>query len=110
LIRPSHGITSAAKEAFMRDDPYPARYYGRQFDEPFADKMAAAITYDTADPALFPFQQPLARVLLILMTFYFACALFLIFTVSSYAAPLGNGTMSSPLAAECVETATIAAR
>ena len=98
----------------MRDDPYPARdyahYYERLSDKSFADTMAGALSHDSAELSLFPAQQPLARVLLILMTLYFACALFLIFTVSSYAAPLGNGTISSPLAVECVESATIAAR
>jgi hypothetical protein len=102
--------TSAAQETTMRDDPYPARYYGRQIDEPFTSKMAAATPFESSDITLLPFQQPLTRLLLLLMTLYLCCALFLIFAVSSYAAPLGSATISSSLAAGCVETSTVAAR
>lgn len=91
----------------MRDDPYPARFYGRHVDEPFSYEMATTLPHD-AD--LFSLQQPLPRLLLLLMTLYLACALFLIFAVTSYAAPLGNATISSQMAASCVESATIAAQ
>ncbi len=94
----------------MRDDPYPARYYGRQIDEPFGNDMLAPLPYVHQDLMHFPFQQPLARLLLLLMTLYLGCALFLIFTVSSYAAPLGSGTIPSLHALECVETAAVAVR
>jgi hypothetical protein len=90
----------------MRDDPYSARFYGRQIDEPFMVQMAATLPKD-AD--LFSLQQPMPRLLLLLMTLYLACALFLIFAVTSYAAPLGSATITSQMAATCVESATIAA-
>jgi hypothetical protein len=93
----------------MRDDPYPARFYGRQVDEPFLSEMITILPSDANTATAHPLQQPLSRVLLLLMTLYLCCALFLIFAVTSYAAPLGSGILSSELAAPCVDTA-IAAR
>jgi hypothetical protein len=93
----------------MRDDPYPARFYGRQIDEPFLTEVFATLPGESSDNSTMPFPQPLPRVLLLLMTLYVCCALFLIFAVTSYAAPLGSATIYSPMAASCVETATIAA-
>ena len=91
----------------MREDPYPARYYGRIVDEPFQPGMANSLPFDAE---LTPFHQPLPRILLLLMTLYLACALFLIFAVTSYAAPLGSATISSQLAAPCVEATEFVAR
>jgi hypothetical protein len=91
----------------MRDDPYPARFYGRQIDEPYYYDVAATLPADTD---LLSLQQPMPRFLLLLMSLYLACALFLIFAVTSYAAPLGSATISSQMAANCVESATIAAQ
>jgi hypothetical protein len=90
----------------MRDEPYPARFYGRQVDEPFYTEMATTLPHDADFLSL---QQPLPRLLLLLMTLYLACALFLIFAVTSYAAPLGSATISSQVAASCVESANVAA-
>jgi hypothetical protein len=88
----------------MRDDPYPARFYGRLIDEPFSTSMAATLPHhDHAHPSPQLLPQPLPRVVLLLLTLYLCCAIFLIFTVTSYAAPLGNTT-------GCIETATLAAR
>jgi hypothetical protein len=84
----------------MRDDPYPARFYGRLMDEPFSTSMAATLPqHDHASPS----PQLLPRVVLLLLTLYLCCAIFLIFTVTSYAAPLGSTT-------GCIETAALAAR
>jgi hypothetical protein len=94
----------------MRDDPYPARFYGRQVDEPFLSDMVTSMAYDNSHATISPFPQPLPRVLLLLMMLYLCCALFLIFAVTSYAAPLGSATISSQLAASCVEAASLAAR
>lgn len=98
----------------MRDDPYPARFYGRHVDEPFLSEMLALPASDRAENASVIFPQPLPRVLLLLMTLYLCCALFLIFAVTSYAAPLGSATISSQVAASCVdstlESSTVAAR
>jgi hypothetical protein len=92
------------EEAIMREEPYPARFYGRQFDEFFMNESIMPSPTET------PFSlQPLHRVLLLLMTFYLCCALFLIFVVTSYAAPLENATISSQTAASCVGTTTGAA-
>lgn len=90
----------------MRDDPYPARFDGRQVDEPFLSDLVAVLP---SHAETLPIPQPLRRVLLLLMMVYLCCALFLIYTVSSYAAPLGSATMASPSAA-CVEPNAIAAR
>ena len=88
----------------MREEPYPARFYGRQLDEFFMSESIMPSSTET------PFSlQPLHRVLLLLMTFYLCCALFLIFVVTSYAAPLESATISSQIAASCVEAATGAA-
>jgi hypothetical protein len=84
----------------MRDDPYPARFYGRQVDEPFMSEMLAALPQH--DHAI-PLPQPLPRVLLILLTLYLCCAIFLIFSVTSYAAPMGS-------VETCVEAAIAAVR
>ena len=81
----------------MRDDPYPARYYGRQVDEPFMTTVVTNLPYEAS-----PLQPSLTRLLLILLTVYLLCAAFFIFTVSSYAAPLGGTTTP------CIETATLA--
>lgn len=89
----------------MRDDPYPARFYGRQVDEPYLSDMVTTLAYDNSQVSIAPFPQPLPRVLLLLMTLYLCCALFLIFAVTSYAAPLGNATIHSQFAATCVESA-----
>jgi hypothetical protein len=86
----------------MREDPYPARFYGRQVDEPFLSEVLASLP-NNHESAIVPFQQPLPRVFLLLMTLYLCCALFLIFTVSSYAAPLGSATIPSKAAAGCLE-------
>ena len=91
----------------MRDDPYPARFYGRQVDEPFLSDLVTTLP---GHAATLPLPQPAPRILLLLMMAYLGCALFLIFTVSSYAAPLGSATMASPIAAFCAETDAIAAR
>lgn len=91
----------------MRDDPYPARFYGRLLDEPFTGATTLSLPHDGAET--FPFQHPLSRVLLLLMTLYLCFALLLIFVVSSYAAPSESATMSPPHSAECVETAAVAA-
>jgi hypothetical protein len=93
----------------MRENPYPARFYGRQIDEPFLTDVFATLPGENGDSSTLPFPQPLPRVLLLLMTLYVCCAFFLIFAVTSYAAPLGSATISSPVAASCVESATIAA-
>ena len=93
----------------MRDDPYPARFYGRQVDEPFLSEMIAILPTDANTATAHPLQQPLSRVLLLLMTLYLCCALFLIFAVTTYAAPIGSGYLSSEVATACIETA-IAAR
>jgi hypothetical protein len=93
----------------MRDDPYPARFYGRQIDEPFLSDLVALAPADQSDNAVFTLPLPLPRVLLLLMTLYLCCALFLIFAVTSYAAPLGSATISSQNDASCVESATVAA-
>ncbi len=90
----------------MREDPYPARFYGRLVDEPFmttriTSGMNTSIATLPAQTA--PLQQPLARTLFILLTLYLFCAIFFIFTVYSYAAPLGSMTTG------CVETAALAA-
>jgi hypothetical protein len=94
----------------MRDDPYPARFYGRQVDEPFFSgvraSMSGNIVPNNIEAAVVPFQQPLSRLLLLLMTIYLFCALFLIFTVSSYAAPAANASSSSQVAATCIERIT----
>ncbi|MCC6455021.1 MAG: hypothetical protein IT328_08775 [Caldilineaceae bacterium] len=88
----------------MRDDPYPARFYGRLMDEPFSTSMAATLPqHDHAYSTLQLLPQPLPRLLLLLLTLYLCCAIFLIFTVTSYAAPLS----STP---GCIETATLAVR
>jgi hypothetical protein len=91
----------------MRDDPYPARFYGRQVDEPFMSDMLATLPYDSHAPSL---QQPLQRLVLLLLTLYLGCAIFLILTVTSYAAPLGSATIFSPAEVVCIESATVAAR
>lgn len=91
----------------MRDDPYPARFYGRLMDEPVFTEMAAVLPGQ--NPANAIFQQPFPRVLLLLMTLYLCFAFFLIFAVTSYAAPLGNATLFPSHAAPCIETAAIAA-
>jgi hypothetical protein len=84
----------------MRDDPYPARFYGRLIDEPLSTGIAATLPqHDHA----YSVPQPLPRVLLLLLTLYLCCAIFLIFTVTSYAAPLGSTT-------GCIETAALVAR
>lgn len=83
----------------MREDPYPARFYGRLVDEPFSTDMAVTLPLH----AHTSFPQPLPRLMLLLLTLYLCCAIFLIFTVTVYAAPLGSST-------GCIETATIAAR
>jgi hypothetical protein len=90
----------------MRDDPYPIRFYGRPVDEPFLSDLIATLPYDSPDHTTAIFPRPLPRVLLILMSVYLCCALFLIFAVSSYAAPLGSATISSQVANSCVESAT----
>ena len=95
----------------MRDDPYPARFYGRQIDEPLlTNSLAALIPHQNSDSPLFSLQKPLERVFLVFMTLYLVCALFFIFAVSSYAAPLGSATIPSAMAAGCIELATIATR
>jgi hypothetical protein len=94
----------------MRDDPYPARFYGRQFDEPLFGATASLPPIEPLDGSAFTIPQPLIRLLLLLMTLYLCCALFLIFAVTSYAAPLGSATIFSQTAASCVESATVAAR
>lgn len=91
----------------MRDDPYPARFYGRQVDEPYMSDMLATLPNDGQASIL---QLPLQRLVLLLLTLYLGCAIFLILTVTSYAAPLGSATIFSPAQAACVESATIAAR
>ena len=93
----------------MRDDPYPARFYGRLVDEPFLSNTVALSPTSQSDSAIFTLPQTLPRVLLLLMTLYLCCALFLIFAVTSYAAPLGNATIPSEIAAGCVESTTAAA-
>ena len=95
----------------MRDDPYPARLYGRPVDEPFLSELIAALPYDnstnlTKNTDIFPSSLP--RLLLLLMALYLCCALFLIFAVSSYAAPLGSATISSQVADVCVESVATA--
>lgn len=86
----------------MRDDPYSSRFYGRPVDEPFLTDLITALPYDNSNNATAVFPRPLPRVLLLLMSVYLFCALFLIFAVSSYAAPLGSATISSHAAAPCV--------
>jgi len=88
----------------MRDDPYPSRFYGRPVDEPFLTDLIAALPYDNPNNTTAIFPRPLPRVLLLLMSIYLCCALFLIFAVSSYAAPLGSATISSHVAAPCVNS------
>jgi hypothetical protein len=89
----------------MRDDPYPARFYGRQIDEPYFSQFAVSLSADHTDASRLalhqPLHQPLHRVLLLLMTIYLGGALFLIFAVSSYAAPLESATISAPSAVGC---------
>ncbi len=94
----------------MRDDPYPARFYGRHVDESFLRDAATTLPFDDSNNSIFPFPQSLQRVLLLLMTLYLGCALFLIFAVTSYAAPLGSATIDSQMAVSCVETATTSVR
>jgi hypothetical protein len=93
----------------MREDPYPARFYGRLVDEPFtasgiqSGSHSGVHTGITTLPAQTDsLQQSLTRTLFILLTLYLFCAIFFIFTVSSYAAP--SGSMST----SCVETAALA--
>jgi hypothetical protein len=88
----------------MRDDPYASRFYGRPVDESFLTDLIAALPYDNPDNRTTTFPRPLPRVLLILMSVYLCCALFLIFAVSSYAAPLGSATISSHVAAPCTNS------
>jgi hypothetical protein len=83
----------------MRDDPYPARYYGPWIDEPAMTTTVARLPYQTS-----PLPQALSRLLIIVLTLYLLFAAFFIFTVSSYAAPLGGATTP------CIETATLAAQ
>ena len=91
----------------MRDDPYPARFYGRQIDEPMLTGSMAVIPLQNSDNHLLP-HKPLERLFLFLMTLYLCCALFFIFAVNSYAAPLGSVTTTPQMAAGCVESATLA--
>ena len=93
----------------MRDDPYPARFYGRLVDEPAFSEMAATLPHDETLTAIFPLHQRTHRILLLLLMLYLGCALFLIFTVSSYAAPLGGVTITPHDAAGCVDMAIAAA-
>jgi hypothetical protein len=95
------------RRSLMRDDPYPARFYGRQVDEPFMSDMLATLPHDGQTSAL---QRPLQRLVLLLLTLYLGCAIFLLLTVTSYAAPLGSATIFSPAQVACVESATVAAR
>ena len=81
----------------MRDDPYPARYYGPWIDEPAMTTTVARLSYQ---PSLLP--QSLSRLLIIVLTAYLLFAAFFIFSISSYAAPLGGTTTP------CIETATLA--
>jgi hypothetical protein len=83
----------------MRDDPYPARYYGRWIDEPSMTTAVAHLPVQTS-----PLQQSLSRLLIMVLTIYLLFAAFFIFTVSSYASPLGSATTP------CIETATLATR
>lgn len=78
----------------MRDDPYPALFYGRQVDEPSPSDMVTTMAHDNSQVTIAP-SPNLCRAcsLLLLMTLYLGCALFLIFAVTSYAAPLGNATI-----------------
>jgi hypothetical protein len=92
----------------MREDPYPARFHGRQIDEPFSGGLLAPLPTGTQS-AMLPFPQPLSRILLLLLTLYLCCAFALIFAVSSYAAPLGNAIIPSQVAEGCAETVTVAA-
>lgn len=94
----------------MHDDPNPSRYYGRPVDEPFLTDLITALPYDNHDSATAIFPRPLPRVLLLLMSIYLCCALFLIFAVSSYAAPLGSATISSHVAAPCVNSEATTSR
>ena len=77
----------------MRDDPYPARYDGRQIDEPFASTVTLSLSSHHADALTVSLRHPFHRVILIFMMLYLLCALFLIFTVSSYAAPQESATI-----------------
>lgn len=92
----------------MRDDPYPARFYGRQIDEPFDSGATTMLVYDEASPLFNPLRQPLHR-LLLLMMLYLCCALFVLFTATSYAAPLGSVTMPTAAADPCFESVALAA-
>jgi hypothetical protein len=93
----------------MRDDPYPARFYGRLVDEPALNEMALAMPHDDSLAAIFPLHHHTHRILLLLLMIYLGCALFLIFTVSSYAAPLENVTITPQDAAGCVDVMVAAA-
>jgi hypothetical protein len=90
----------------MRDSPYPARFFGRLVDEPVFHAAPDSLQHAAT---IAPLQPPLSRLLLLLMTLYLCCALFLIFTVSSYAAPMGNATWLSPAAEPCIESMVAAA-
>ena len=94
----------------MRDDPYPARFYGRQMDEPFLTDLIATSPPNHSETLPYPTNRPLTRLLLLLMALYLCCALFFIFAVSSYAAPLGSATTHSQMAGSCIEAATLAAQ
>ncbi len=93
----------------MRDDPYPARFYAFPLDEPFSNENANNFANDGSSTPLFPIPRRLQRILLLLLTIYLGCAIFLILTVSSYAAPRGDVTISPHNSVNCLESTVVAA-
>lgn len=101
----------------MRDDPYPTRFYTRQVDQPFLGALVAPMPRELDPLSL---QKPLPNLALLLMAIYLCCALFLIFTVTSYAGSLESATITSDIATThvltscidttCIDVATVAAR